>query len=46
MDDEEEVLEVLAQPHRNKQVALKVMRKLLKKQEYIPDEIVTDKLGS
>ena len=46
MDDEGEVLEVLAQPHRNKQVALKVMRKLLKKQEYIPDEIVTDKLGS
>ena len=46
VDDEGEVLEVLAQPRRNKQAALKLMRKLLKKQGYIPDEIVTDKLGS
>jgi putative transposase len=44
VDDDGEVPEVLAQPHRNKQVAFKVMRKLLKKQEYIPNEIVTDKL--
>ncbi|MBS9718835.1 IS6 family transposase [Pseudohalocynthiibacter aestuariivivens] len=46
VDDEGEVLEVLAQSRRNKRAALKLMRKLLKKQGYIPDEIVTDKLGS
>lgn len=46
VDDEGEVLEVLAQPRRNKRAALKLMRKLLKKQGYIPDKIVTDKLGS
>ncbi|MFT7596334.1 MAG: putative transposase [Paracoccaceae bacterium] len=46
VDDEGEVLEVLAQSHRNKSAALKLMRKLLKKQGYTPDEIVTDKLGS
>ena len=34
------------QSRRNKRAALKLMRKLLKKQGYIPDEIVTDKLGS
>ncbi len=44
VDDEGEVLDVLAQ--RNKRAALKLMRKLLKKQGYIPDKIVTDKLGS
>ncbi|MGC1427266.1 MAG: IS6 family transposase, partial [Albidovulum sp.] len=44
--DEGEVLEVLAQSRRNKRAALKIIRKLLKKQEYIPDEIVTDKLVS
>ena len=46
VDDEGEVLEVLAQSRRNKRAALKLMRKLLKKQGYIPDQIVTDKLGS
>jgi len=46
VDDEGEVLEVLAQLRRNKRAALKLMRKLLKKQGYIPDAIVTDKLGS
>lgn len=46
VDDEGEVLEVLAQSRRNKRAALKIMRKLLKKQRYIPDAIVTDKLGS
>ena len=46
VDDEGEVFEVLAQSRRNKRTALKLMRKLLKKQRYIPDEIVTDKLGS
>ena len=42
VDDEGEVLEVLAQSRRNKRAALKLMRKLLKKQGYIPDKIVTD----
>jgi putative transposase len=46
VDDEGEVLEVLAQSRRNKHAALKLMRKLLKKQGYIPNVIVTDKLGS
>jgi putative transposase len=46
VDDEGEVLEVLAQSRRNKCAALRLIRKLLKKQGYIPDEIITDKLGS
>ncbi len=46
VDDEGEVLEALARSRRNKRAALKLMRKLLKKQGYIPDAIVTDKLGS
>ena len=46
VDNEGEVLGVLAQSRRNKCAALKLMRKLLKKQGYVPDEIVTDKLGS
>jgi len=46
IDNEGEVLEVLAQSRRNKRAALKFTRKLLKKQRYIPDKIVTDKLGS
>jgi len=45
-DDEGEVLEVLAQSRRNKRAALKLMRKLLKKQGYIPCKIVADMLGS
>ena len=46
VDDEGEVLEVLAQSRRNKRAALKLMRKLPKRQGYVPDKIVTDKLGS
>lgn len=46
VDGEGEVLEVPAQSRRNTRAALKFMRKLLKKQGYAPDEIVTDKLGS
>ncbi len=46
VDDEGEVLEVLVQSRRNKRASLKFMRKLLKKLGYIPDEIITDKLGS
>ena len=46
VDDEGEVLEVLAQSRKNKRTTMKFMRKLLKKQGYVPDAIVTDKLGS
>ncbi|KRS19199.1 IS6 family transposase [Roseovarius indicus] len=46
VDDEGEVLEVLAQSRRNKRAALNLTRKLLKKRGYVPDRIVTDKLGS
>ena len=37
VDDEGEVLEVLAQSRRNKRAAVKLVRTLLKKQGYIPD---------
>ena len=44
VDDEGEVLEILAQSRRNKRAALKLMRKLLKKQglqiEMVIDRIV------
>ncbi len=46
VDGEGEVLDILVQPRRNKKAALKLMRKLLKKQRYAPDEVVTDKLPS
>jgi transposase-like protein len=46
VDDEGEVLEVLVQSRRNKKSALKLMRKLLKKQGFAPSTIVTDKLPS
>ena len=43
---EGEVLDILVQRRRDKAAAVKVMRKLLKKQGYAPDVLVTDKLGS
>jgi len=46
VDNEGEVLEFLVQPKRNAKAALKLMRKLLKKQCCAPTRIVTDKLGS
>ncbi len=46
VDDEGEVLDVLVQSRRNKKAALKLMRKLLRKQGYLPCAIVTDKLPS
>jgi putative transposase len=46
VDCEGEVLDVLEQSRRNKQAALKLMRKLLKSQGYAPAAIVTDKLPS
>lgn len=46
VDDEGEVLEILVQSRRNKKAALKMVRKLLKKQGFLPSSIVTDKLPS
>ena len=46
VDSEGEVLDILVQPRRDRKAALKLMRKLLKKQGIIPTTVVTDKLGS
>jgi putative transposase len=46
VDSEGEVLDLLVQRRRNKTAAAKLMRKLLKKQGFAPDVIVTDKLRS
>ena len=46
VDSEGEVLALLVQSKRNTAAALRLMRKLLKKQGYAPNELVTDKLGS
>jgi len=46
VDAEGEVLDVLVQPKRNKHAALKLLRKLLKKQGFAPEVLVTDKLRS
>src|SRR6266849_4524206 len=46
VDSEGEVLDILVQVGRDKAAALKLMRKLLKKQRVTPTVIVTDKLQS
>ena len=46
VDREGEVLDMLVQKRRNKAAALKLLRKLLKNQGCLPDEIVTDGLAS
>jgi len=46
VDSEGEILDVLVQPKRNKTSALKLIRKLLKKQGFAPSVLVTDKLPS
>jgi transposase-like protein len=46
VDSEGEILDVLIQTKRDKAAALKLMRKLLKKQGYAPSVLVTDKLPS
>ena len=43
---EGEVLDLLVQPRRDTAAALRLMRKLLKKQGFAPDQLVTDKLGT
>ena len=44
VDDEGEVLDFLVQKRRNKRAALRLLRKLLKRQGYVPDRFVTDGL--
>ncbi len=46
VDHEGEVLDLLVQPRRDKAAAVKLMRRLLKKQGYAPEVLVTDKLRS
>src|SRR5947209_18975148 len=46
VDHEGEILDVLVQRRRDKRAALKLMRKLLRKQGFAPRLVVTDKLRS
>jgi putative transposase len=46
VDAEGEVLDVLVQSKRNKQAALKLMRKLLRKYAVAPEQLVTDDFRS
>ena len=46
VDSEGEILDLLVQRRRNKAAAVKLMRKLLKKQGFTPEVLVTDKLRS
>lgn len=46
VDKEGEVLDILVQKRRNKAAALKLLKKLLKRQGFVPDAIVTDGLAS
>ncbi len=46
VDGEGEILDVLLQPRRDKAAALRLMRKLLRRQGRAPDALVTDGLGS
>src|SRR5205823_13513634 len=46
VDHEGEVFDMLVQRRRDTQAALRLMRKLLKKQGFAPKLLVTDKLGS
>jgi putative transposase len=44
VDSEGEVLAVLVQPQRDKAAAVQLLRKLLRRQGFVPTVIVTDKL--
>src|SRR5436190_11898070 len=46
VDHEGEVLDLLVQRRRDTKAALRLMRKLLKKQGFAPKLLITDKLGS
>jgi putative transposase len=46
VDDEGEVLDLLVQSRRDRKAALRLLRRLLKRQGHLPDTIVTDRLRS
>src|SRR5438046_7457082 len=46
VDHEGEVLDMLVQRRRDKRAALRLMRKLLRKQGFVPKLLTTDRLGS
>jgi len=46
VDDEGEVLDILVQSRRDTRAAVRLMRKLVKKQGFAPEVLVTDRLGS
>src|ERR1700730_867441 len=46
VDSEGEVLEILVQPQRDKAAAVRLLRKLLRRQGFVPTVIITDKLRS
>src|ERR1700674_508916 len=46
VDHEGEILDVLLQGRRDRRAALRLLRKLLKKQGFAPKLLTTDKLGS
>jgi len=46
VDHEDEVLDMLVQRRRDRRAALRLMRKLLKRQGFAPKLLVTDKLRS
>jgi transposase-like protein len=46
VDREGEVLDILVQKRRNKAAALKLLKKLLKNQGFVPEKIMTDGLTS
>jgi len=46
VDAEGEVLDILVQPRRDKRAAMKLLRRLLKRQGAVPSSVTTDKLGS
>jgi putative transposase len=46
VDDEGEVLDLVMQRHRDTEAALKLLKRLLRKQPVAPTAIVTDRLRS
>ena len=46
VEGEGEVLDILVQSRRDKAAALRLLRKLLRRQGFVPTVIVTDKLRS
>lgn len=46
VDEDGDVIDVLVQSRRNRRVAVRFFRKLLKRQGSVPRELVTDKLGT